>query len=191
MAYSIIQPPFTLKFHEMSRQELKDYYRWFMEILPSRIAELEAEVGRSPPHATWRADLSPGSLDSLGEWFCTQVETRPTTQDEAVELASRLTFSIPTPEYELTNRTFSLAMDIGMYFSQVFQKNRPTLRWEQSMAQKKSIDFGQPVLVGLGPGPLNPVHLLVVLAYAIASKTQGGGRLRELYEYWSTRTPRG
>ena len=46
MSYSIIQPPFTLKFREMSRKELKDYKAWFHEVTPERIAELKDEVRR-------------------------------------------------------------------------------------------------------------------------------------------------
>ena len=37
MKYQIIQPPFTLKFREMSKEELKEYYKWFMAVMPNRI----------------------------------------------------------------------------------------------------------------------------------------------------------
>jgi hypothetical protein len=40
MAYQIIQPPFTLKFREMSKAELRDYYRWFHDCIPVRIWQL-------------------------------------------------------------------------------------------------------------------------------------------------------
>ncbi len=41
MKYQIIQPPFTLKFREMGKEELKEYYKWFMAVMPNRIAQLE------------------------------------------------------------------------------------------------------------------------------------------------------
>jgi hypothetical protein len=84
---------------------------------------------------------------------------------------------------ELTNRTYSLAMDVGMYFSQVLIKNHPSLRWELPTHNKKFADYGQPVLVGFGRVPLNPIRIAVVLAHGIAAKKQE--RLRELYDYWS------
>ncbi len=40
MSYAIIQPPFTLKFAEMSKKELKDYFDWFQKVLPQRLDEL-------------------------------------------------------------------------------------------------------------------------------------------------------
>jgi hypothetical protein len=78
---------------------------------------------------------------------------------------------------ELTNRTFSLAMDVGMYLSQVLITNVPGLRWEHPLGGLKFVDYGQPVLRGPGRVPLNPVGLIVTLAYGIARKRQSGQRL--------------
>jgi hypothetical protein len=185
MAYSIIQPPFTLVFREMTKPELKGYFDWFAEVTPERIAGLEAEVRRAPTHSTWRADFSPESLEALGEWFAGQVETRAKTAEEINEVKSKLTFPIDVPGEQLTNRTFSLAMDIGMYFGQVVLKNIDGTKWEQPLRNEKFADYGQPVIMGLGSVPLNPVRIVVMLAYGIMRKKQGSGRLRELYDTWA------
>lgn len=185
MPYATIQPPFTLKFREMSKQELKDYFRWFFDVLPHRTRELAETVRQSPGFETWQPDQTPASLDALGEWFSVQAETRKRTPDERQEIASRSSFPIEVPNEELTNRTFSLAMDIGMYLAQVFLKNFPSLRWEQPLDDKKFADYGQPVLDGFGPVPFNPVRIAVTLAYGLVSKKQSGKRLREIYDYWS------
>jgi len=76
-------------------------------------------------------------------------------------------------------------MDIGMYLSQVLMKNVPGLRWEHPLGSPKFVDYGQPVLRGSGRVPLNPVDILVTLAYGLARKTKSGQRLRELYGIWS------
>jgi hypothetical protein len=47
MAYSIIQPPFTLKFEKMSARELNGYRGWFLEAIPSRISELQSAINSS------------------------------------------------------------------------------------------------------------------------------------------------
>lgn len=185
MPYATIQPPFTLKFREMSKQELKDYFRWFFDVLPQRTGEVAEAVRQSPGFETWQPDETPASLDALGEWFAVQAETRQRTPDECQEIASRSSFPIEVPNEELTNRTFSLAMDIGMYLAHVLLKNFPSLRWEQPLDDKKFADYGQPVLVGFGPVPLNPVRIAVTLAYGLVSKKQSGKRLREIYDYWS------
>jgi hypothetical protein len=89
------------------------------------------------------------------------------------------------PAEELTNRTFSLAMDIGMYFGQVLMKNYPSLKWEQPLGNKRFADYGQPCLVGFGPVSANPVRIGHVFAHGLADKTYTGKRLREVYDHWA------
>jgi len=183
-AYRTIQPPFTLKFSEMSKKELKAYFQWFQEITPERIEQLAVTVQSSPGFESWRADFSPDSLDSLGEWFATQIETRPRTQEEIDALNAQSPSPFPNSGWELTNRTFSLAMDIGMYLNQVFLRTHPYLKWGQPFGGKTFIDYGQPVLVGFNGGdyPFNAVRVLVTLGYGLRDKKFGGGRLREIYD---------
>ena len=185
MTYATIQPPFTLKFREMSKTELKDYFTWFQNILSQRMDELVSAVKQTPGFETWEADFTSESLDRLGEWFAARVETRSRTKDEIQEIEGRSTCPIEVPGEELTNSTFSLAMDVGMYLSQVFLKNYPALRWDQPFGNKRDSDYGQPVLVGFGAVPFNPVWMLVTLAYGVISKRKTGKNLRELYDTWA------
>jgi hypothetical protein len=113
MSYAIVEPPFTLNFPEMSKQDLRGYATWFHEIAPRRLAELAAEVRRTDGYESWEPDATPDSLQPLGDWFEKQVETRERNFEEMAEKRSELTFPIDVPKYDLTNRTFSLAMDIG------------------------------------------------------------------------------
>jgi hypothetical protein len=189
MPYATIQPPFTLKFREMSKKELREYFHWFFEVLPKRTSALAEAVRESRGFETWEPDQTPGSLDMLGDWFATQVETRRRTEDERQEVASCSTHPIEIPGDELTNRTFSLAIDVGMYLSQVLLRNHPSLRWQQPLGSKKFIDYGQPVLVGFGAVSFNPVRMLVTMAYALASKKETGKGLRDLYNIWSKMVP--
>src|SRR5215510_13793561 len=55
MPYVTIQQPFTLKFREMSKQDLKDYFRWFFEVLPTRIRELTNAVSAIEPSDAYGA----------------------------------------------------------------------------------------------------------------------------------------
>jgi hypothetical protein len=187
MAYKIIAPPFTLRFREMSRRELREYRQWFPRVIPSRIEELASAVTGSAAFEAWQPDETLTSLDLLGDWFAKMVGMRPRTQKELQEIASRLPYAIEVPEEDLTNESFSFAMDIGMYFARVLLRAHPSLRWEQPLDDKRFADYGQPVLVGFGPVPLNPIRIAVTLAYGLAGGTQRGKRLRELYDYWSAR----
>lgn len=185
MSYEIINPPFTLKFREMSRKELKAYFDWFQSTLPHRIAELAAIVREAPGFESWVPDFSPTSLDALGAWFGAQVETRSRTMDEVGDIRSQSSHPIDVRGEELTNRSFSLAMDVGMYLSEVFLRNHPTVRWDQIFGNRQFIDYGQPVLVGFGDAPFNPVHMLVTLAYGVASGKKDGTGLPRIYDVWS------
>ena len=113
MSYNVIQPPFTLQFREMRKKELKAYFSWFLNSVPERIAELEREVKTCPGMSNWCADNSPASLLPHGEWFVRQVEIRRRTAEETDVIKAALLFPIPVPDKELTNKTFSLAVDIG------------------------------------------------------------------------------
>jgi hypothetical protein len=185
MSYPIIQPPFTLVFREMSKKELKDYNEWFHKVMPERIQILTFAVKSTPGYENWEPDYSPESLEPLGEWFFAQVETRPRTSEEIDAIQNQSKFPINIPGEDLTNKTFSLAMDIGMYVSQVFLKHHPALEWSHPFGNKKSVDYGQPVLISFGASPFNPVHMMVTLAYGFSRKSKTGGRLRELYNIWS------
>jgi hypothetical protein len=182
--YSNIQPPFTLNFWEMSKKELKDYFKWFQEITPQRIKILADAVKASPGFHDWRPDYTPSSLNTLGAWLATQVEKRLRTPDEHDEIATLSPYRTQGEDWDLTNRTFSLAMDVGMYLSQVFMRNHPSLNWDQPFGSKKFIDYGQPVLVGFFAQniPWNPVGVAVTLVYGLARKTKTEMALREIYD---------
>lgn len=185
MSYLIIQPPFTLKFKEMSKNELKAYREWFHKVTPERIVELAKDVQSTPGFELWEPDMTPESLVALGQWFEGQVQTRCRTLEEIKELKSKITIPIDVPEEDLTNRTFSLAMDIGMYFGQVVLRNLYGTQWEQPLKNKKFIDYGQPVLIGFGVIMLNPIRIILTTAYGISCRQQNGERLRELYDIWA------
>lgn len=183
-AYNTIKPPFTLKFPQMSKEELKEYGRWFHQIMPQRIAELTKVVQSSPDFGDWRPSFTPASLSVLGRWFAIQVDTRTRTQEEQLE--RRSPYPIERSDWELTDRTFSLAVDVGMYLSQVLLRDYPSLKWDQPTGSKKFIDYGQPILIGFaGDVPLNPIHIVIMLAYGIAQKMKTGKALRDIYDIWS------
>ncbi|PDT79225.1 hypothetical protein [Bradyrhizobium sp. C9] len=183
MTYELVRPPFTQSFQEMAEGELNRYLEWFGGVLPERLNMLANAVRSAPSYEDWQPDGMPNSLNLLGQWFATQIAVRPRSKIEMRSIDAK--FPIDVPGEELTDRTLSLAMDIGMYLSQVFLKNHPSLKWEQPLANKKFIDYGQPVLVAFKPGPFNPVRMVVTFAYGVVSHQRAGDGLRNIYETWS------
>lgn len=183
--YQIMQPPFTLKFRELSKRELNEYFQWFFEVSSQRVDQLQKAVNSSPGFEDWRPNFTTSSLGPLGRWFATSVNIRRRTEEEIAELRGRSKFPIEIPNEELTNETFSIAVDVGIYLAEVLRRNHPTLRWEQPLGNKRDIDYGQPVLVGFGPVPFNPIRMVITLAYGLAQGKRTGEGLIELYEIWS------
>jgi hypothetical protein len=185
MEYLTIQPPFTLRFREMSKAELAGYLRWLVEESPRRIAALQGAVTSTSGFEDWQGDGTPASLSRLGAWFARQVETRPRSAVELTEIAGKFDFPIPIPDHELSHRTFSLAMDVGLYLADVLMESHENIVWKQFTDDRKFADYGQPVLIGFGVVPLNPIRIAINLAYGLVAKKQTGERLIGLYNYWS------
>ena len=186
--YKIISPPFTLEFKEMSKKQLVNYYEWYIASIPERLNILIKTIKSTPGYKKWQADYTPNSLDLLGEWFAKHVRTRKMTsaeKDEIYEQAPEWFKEVEIGDEELTNKTFSLSIDIGMYMSQVFLKNYPSLKWKHIIKGSKNfVDYGQPVLEGFKQDYFNPVHILIVVASSLADRTKGNNALRELYDVW-------
>ena len=70
-----------------------------------------------------------------------------------------------------------------MYFGQVVMNNLAGTKWDQPLKNKKFADYGQPVIMGLGTVPLNPIRVIVMTAYAISRNKPA--RLRDLYDTWA------
>ena len=155
-----------------------------MDVLPQRVNELAEAVKLTPGFEAWQPDCTPASLDALGQSFAGQRETCKRTDEELQATKDRLVFPMGIASEELTKRTFSLAMDLGMYLSQVFLNRHPSLKWEQPLENKSFIDYGPPVLVGFGSVPFNPVRMVVTFAYGLVSKKKTGDGLRNIYSIW-------
>lgn len=189
MTCPTIQPPFTLDFPGMSKSELADYREWFLGILPARINLLEEAVCATHGFGYWRADETPESLNALGEWFVSQVETRVRTSEELTKLLEQTPAQfrgiLPTEVWELTNRTYSLAMDGGMYLGRVMLRTHPSqLRWDQDLRNKRDANYGQLLIVGTGVVSMNTVGFCVGLAQSSVRKTAKKS-LRSMYDIWS------
>jgi hypothetical protein len=187
--YIMIHLPLPLPFREMSKKQANEFLSWFQEQIPSRHLILTHCIQSSPGYQTWEPDLTLESLDGLGKWFFSHIETRKRSKTEFNSIyqhSPAIFSSIEVPDWELTYQTFSISIDIGMYLSQILQKNILGLKWDLGKGSKKNIDYQQPVLVGTGKLVFNPIHIMTTLAYGIANRTKGPERLKELYEIWAS-----
>lgn len=185
MLYDAIQPPFTYRFRELDKSILRAYFRWFLQKLPEGVDELLKAVRLTPGYEAWEPNCSPDSLDLLGKWFSLKVEMRDRTYQEIEEIRYRSSFEFDISDKELTDQTFSIAVDIAMYMSCLMLHNHPELKWDQPFGSKKFIDYGQPVLIKFTYGAFNPVRMMTTMAHAFADNTWAPRKLREVYDLWS------
>lgn len=185
MAYTNIQPPFDLNFRVASKRVLVDYFHWFMDQTRVRPAILEHAVKETPGFTSWKADLSKESLSKLGEWFALVAETRQRSQSELDEIKENMTFPMEISENDLTIKTFSISVDIGIYFALTMIKNNPSLNWTHDLSRRDNHSYGRAVVSGFKANmTLDPVGIAVTLAYGLADKSRTGTRLARIYEVW-------
>ena len=172
---------------DLSKEEAKQYFDWFLQQIPIRITQLNEYINKSTEYENWTPDNSPESLIQLGEWFSKKISTRVRTHDEIQEIYSNLgKFQgvITIPENDLSHESFSLAIDIGMYLSQVLLNNVPGLHWELMSKPKNSFFYNHPVIKSTGKMICDPINLSIVFAYGLIKRTCQASRLKEIYEIW-------
>ncbi|QWK81308.1 hypothetical protein [Ochrobactrum sp. BTU1] len=185
MEYKLNSLPIAPVFSERTRKELKIYYDWYIGSITDRTEILVNEIRKKEKYKSVSFDYAPETLLPLGEWFASVVETRQRTESELQEIVSSLKFPIEVPKEELTNKTFSVALDVGMYLSQVFLKKFDDLNWTQTWGRKDSVDYGQPVLSPFQKRVFNPTRMMVVQAYGVSRGSKNSNSLSELFNTWT------
>ncbi len=171
MKFTTAYTPVTTAFAGMADEELDEFYRWFMLNLPYCIEELMQLVRSTVGFHDWYANDSPDSLNTLGNWF-------------ALKIKSDLAQSNIAAESNWTDETKSLAVYIGMYYGEVAVKSNSMLEWSQLRGDRKFADFGQPIIIGKGLMPINPVRVAHSFVCGIIDGSRTGNRLRETFDYW-------
>jgi hypothetical protein len=185
--YEIIQPPFSLDYKIMTKKELRELYEWYINIIPERIKILTKAVNTTKNFEDWKADYTPKSLLKLGEWLSLIGEKEKMSEKKINVIKKNLADkykSIDFDDTELTEKTISICMDIGMYMSQIFLKNNPILKWQLMLGDKRNVDYGHPVIVFGKGSEFNPMRIPCVIADALIDKTDKPSQIYETYKVW-------
>jgi len=185
--YKLIQPPYALNFRLLDKKQADEFSQWFVAQIPERITELSQYVKSTPGFEGWDANLAPDSLDDLGNWFFSHVQTRPRSAQEKKDMMNSISPAlfkqIGIADYDISGLTVSICSDVGMYFCPMLMRDVKGLRWEVVTGPKNSVDFHMPVLRG-NKLAFNPIQLLTSFAYGVASGVKRAKDLRDLYETW-------
>jgi hypothetical protein len=186
--YHRFEPPEKLDFQGWTRGEARSYFEWFMNQIPERLSELR-KLGKRL-NQDCRLDGSRESLFCLGKILVGHAETRPSTPKELAEdandLPPHLKPFVEIEEWQLTEDTISLCVDVGIYFAEVLRQEHPSLEWK--LWTRKTVGHHRPALVGFqGNVPLDPIRIAINIALGKARGQHGETRLRELFDVWSAK----
>ena len=115
-------------FSGKSNDELKLYSQWFGDHKDQRLNYLTKAVRSSNGFENWQPDFTPDSLKKLGDWLYQNVETEKFSEKDYKAKRKAVPDYISINDWDLTIKTRSLLVDVGIYFGEVFIKNHD-LKW--------------------------------------------------------------
>jgi hypothetical protein len=177
--------PFGFDFSNRNRKELREYSEWFFQNKRIRIAELCSAVD-SFIGKTWNNDFSVRSFDELNYFLLSNIESKPLSEEELIVKRNNIPSYIDVETWDLTIKSRSLLIDIGIYWGEVIIKNHSQLHWEQYFPRnKKSIDYGHMVIMLGNNPPINPVWLMYIQGLKVIGGESSQDLLNRLYSIWT------
>lgn len=186
--YALSSPPTGANLGNYSRKDTNEFFEWFAGKSPERISLLEKTI-RANNSPSWRADSSPMSLEGLGAWLSTHVDTREYTDADRkwfYENAPQwFVETIAAPTSKLDIQTESLVLDIAMYLSTVLQTNIAGFRLKLCTSPKSSVNYQWPVLWHEATGAeCNPIGMSRVVALKFKDGEAAPQELKRVFDVW-------
>lgn len=201
MEYEVVKTKSDEEFVQMSLEEAKEYYSWYLKQIETRLPRFIQYVKSFAGFEDWEAVFSPESLKALGRWLAQNIETRKHTQEELLELynsfweISRKTYpdldtwlkKMHIDDWTLNDKSFSYCLDISLYFAKVLLRAHPSLKWRlERRGPKRNIYRNRPVLEGfIKKDVFAPLHMMTVQAFGLADRTFSENTLYELFQIWN------
>jgi hypothetical protein len=119
MDYPLMDPPDYKPYDDMIRAEAKKHLEWYVNQIPERLELLRNAFEETGGGKKEKLDYSVESLSTIWGWFIPLITTEPKTAMELEEEAKRLPSGIKNKE-KLDIGTLAIAMDIAIYYAEVF-----------------------------------------------------------------------
>jgi len=175
-----------IEFSEMTKKQAQEHFEWFVREIPARIKILMGAIEASGVKNMEQFDTTPESLSPLWAWLKDRIKTVPKSQEEMNELKSTLPSWVldDVSDWKLDSATLTLAVDVSLYFAEVFLKKYPHLHWGFKNKPKSDVDVNKPIVLGFKGGALHPPTVVVNLCRSHV-KGKPNKDLLSLYEVWS------
>lgn len=188
MEYMFMQPPFEIKpFKDMTKKDAQKHFEWYVGSIPDRIEILKDAfevLGRGKRE---ELDFSEESLVKLWNWYIVNVEISNKTKEEIENEKSKL------PEWVSRNISsqkigigwMSIAMDIAIYFAELFVKYYSNIKWGFVSKPNNLAYVNKPVLIGFKAGlDLDTTNIVRNLTLKVANGEKDPESLSKLYKVW-------
>lgn len=184
MDYPMMEPPFQVKpFKEMTKKDAQEHFRWYTGQIEDRIGLLRRAFDMTGGGSDEDLDLSPNSLKPMWKWFLKRVtfadKSPEKIREELESMSSCLSDTTGVNIKEPSKETQILAMDIAIYFGEVFVKHFEKISWG-FVTKPRSLPYvNKPVLVGFRKTELDPRMVILNML-----DEQDPDALLKLYDIW-------
>ncbi len=166
-----------------SNVEARSAFEAYVSGERSRVREFCRAVASRGGPAERELDLSRESLGPLGRWFLAPPPPGP--EDDR-----RPSWASDYPPDDPSTRETWLIDGLASYFARALLRANPGLSWKLD-DDRRSADFGRPVIAPIGQGQIWPPGSLSVLLYrARAANPANPDWLLTLFDRWSRDAPR-
>lgn len=188
--YSLMTPPFEIKqFEKMTKKEAQLHFDWYVSEVPKRIELIKKAYLETGGGKLEDLDFSPQSLVNLWSWFIPRIVTVTKSDEEIADELNQVPEWFKDKVFEnkmkLNIGSLSIAMDIAIYFAEVFIHNFDKLYWGFVTKPKSLVYVNSPVIVGFGTGiELDPRNLVYNLTLKKINGNTDKEDLFNLFEVW-------
>lgn len=175
--YEVLPPKLSKTIFQLNEKEAADYFAWFMENVPERVAYVSKMCATELGVPLEKMVCTPESLILLWRWFRRRAK---------IEVAGNC-------QKQLTLETEYILRDIGMYLGETFRKNNPNIYWTYYTKPARDFFVNHPLLKGFVERSLGkrfeacfePIHMAGVQAAKIIDKSSRDTDLFAIYNLWA------
>lgn len=188
--YDILIPKLDKSIFQLNEAEAEEYFRWYMEQIPGRVAYVSKVCARELHIPEEKLDCSPESLVLLWKWFRRRAKTERIPHIGEEKSAAGIAF---VGNRQLTLETEYILRDVGMYLGETFRKNNPQIYWTYYTKPRRDFFVNHPLLKGFVDrtfdkpfeASFEPIHMAHVQASKILKNTSRDTDLRNIYNIWA------
>lgn len=192
--YDFLIPKLDKSISKLNEQEAADYFAWFMDQVPNRVAYVSHVCAKELHIPAERMDCSPESLLLLWKWFRRRARTEkyiPSADEQ--KYRDQFGDQAWLPKRQLTLETEYIIRDVGIYLGETLRKNCENIHWTYYTKPRRDFFVNHPLLQGFidrstgkpFEASFEPIHFTHVQAAKLLDNSSSNTDLLNIYTIWS------